>query len=337
MAFMLYEILRNPLEYLRYQDTGEQASMNIHRSIPERVPIGHFADSGEVVDEVIPRVEYLDRIQTVCAALGERFEVRFYDHSDDVFDARVLDHLDELQTLAIDGLARTSHLDAVGRLPKLKNLRYGPACAESADVLATMGVERLKSFTLAGSPSPALDLAPLGVSASLRTLRLLGRGRNTAAIGAATSLRELAMHPAPKESLEFIDRLQGLEVLKFVLGKKTSVAEIGALPKLCDLSFMQVALLEDLGDLQRFPALRRLQVIDQKRLPRITVGPGNKALLHMRLYGVPELHSIDGLATLPALMSLWAYDSKLHCLGRATACADPLPAGQQGGEGQDRT
>jgi hypothetical protein len=264
------------------------------------------------VDEVVPRAEYLDRIQQVCAALGEVFEVRFYDHGvDDGFDASVLGELDEIRALAIDSLADARNLSAVARLPKLKHLRYGPAFAESGGVLDTMGVERLESFTLAGSPSPALDLAPLGRSRTLRTLRLLGRGRNTAAIGAIGSLTELALHPSPKEPLDFVGELKELKVLKLVLGRKESIAEIGPLPKLRDLSFMLVALLEDLGDLQRFPGLRRLQLSDQKRIGEITVGPGNAELEHMRLYSVPALHTIHGLASLPALKSLWAYDSRL--------------------------
>jgi hypothetical protein len=309
---MLYEILQNPLNYLKYEDAKEPVFMNVHRSIPERVPVGHFTDQGEeIVDETIPRAEYLDRIQQVCAALGERFGLRFYDHTSDVFDATLLDHLSEVRTLAIDSLGRASNLDAVARLPKLKDLRFGPAFAEGADALARMGVERLVKFTLAGSPSPPLDLTPLGRSTSLRELRLLGRGKNTAAIGAIPSLRELALHPSPKESLEFVGGLQGLEVLKLVLGRKESIADVPPLPNLRDLSCFEVALLQDLGDLQRFPSLRRLQLSDLKRLPEIVTGPGNQALEHMRLYSVPGLHTVHGLSALPALKTLWAYDSRL--------------------------
>jgi len=314
MAFMLYEVVRNPLAYLRHAESGDDCVfMNIHRSLPEQVPVGHFSDQGEeIVDEVVPRAEYLDRIQHVAAALGDRFGLRFYDHTDDVFDARLLDSLDEVRALAIDSLGRASHLDAVGRMPKLKDLRYGPAFAESADVLARMGVDRLEHFTLAGSPSPALDLAPLGRSTTLKTLRLLGRGKNTAAIGAIPSLRELAMHPSPKEGLDFIGGLQSLEVLKLVLGRKESIAEIPMLPNLRDLSCFEVKLLAELGDLQRFPRLRRLQLSDLKHVAKIVTGPGNAALEHMRLYSVPSLHSIDGLAALPSLKTLWAYDSRLE-------------------------
>ena len=306
------EIFDDPLGYLRYRAGGDTVSMNIRRTIPDEVPVGRFEGIRQVVDALVPRAEYLDRIQQVCAALGERFELRFFDHSvDDGFDAAVLDGLDEIRALAIDSLADARNLAAVGRLPNLTHLRYGPAFAEGAGVLATMGVARLASFTLAGSPSPTLDLAPLGGSTSLRTLRLLGRGRNTAAIGAIASLTELAMHPSPKEPLDFVGRLPRLEVLKLVLGKKESIAEIGPLPALRDLSCFQVGMLADLGDLQRFPRLRRLQLSDMKHIAEIATGPGNAELEHVRLYAVPSLRAIHGLAALPALKSLYAYDSRL--------------------------
>ena len=97
-----------------------------------------------------------------------------------------------------------------------------------------------------------------------------------------------------------------------MLGSSQSIRQIGALPALRDLSAFEVHLLEDLGDLQRFPSLRRLQLSDQKRIAGIHVGAANAALEHMRLYSVPALHSIAGLSSLPALKSLWAYDSRLQ-------------------------
>jgi len=307
----VHDVFPDPLAFIGAKGADALPMLNIHRPLPERVPIGHHEAGRAVVDEVIDRGAYLERIQRACAALGEALEVRFYAHYSETFDAAVLDRLSEVRSLAIDSLERVTHLEAVGRLPKLAALRFGPLRVESADALEAMGVARLERFTLAGTPSPALDLSPLGEASSLRVLRLLGRGKNTAAIGGARALRELALHPAPNEPLGFIDRLQALEVLKLVLGKKESIRAIGPLPALRDLSFKEVALLADLGDLQRFPRLRRLQLSDQKHVREITVGRGNAALEHVRLYSVPALHAIDGLAALPALESLWAYDSRL--------------------------
>jgi len=307
---MLYEILPDPRTLVGV--TGEVQVLNIHREIPERVPVGHFRTAGvEVVDHVVSRKVYIDWIQQACAALGDGLEIRFYDHFEEVFDASVLDGLDEIRHLSVDGLSDLRHPEAVGRLPRLSRLRFGPRRIEDAKILGALGVARLEHFTLAGTPTPAIDLAPLAEASSLRSLRLLGHGRNTEAIGHATSLSELAIQPSSKFSLEFVNRLVSLESLKFVLGNSSSIGAIEALPALRDLSFREVRNLEDLGDLQRFPRLGRLQVSDQPRVAELNTGRGNPALEHLYIYSVPGLHALTGFSALPAVKSLFAYDSRL--------------------------
>jgi hypothetical protein len=239
-------------------------------------------------------------------------EVRFYDHFEEEFDASVLDELDEIRRLSIDGLEIVRHPEAVGRLPRLRSLRFGPRRVDSAGVLTALGVHRLTDFTLAGTPTPAIDLSPLAGAGSLRSLRLLGHGKNTEAAGNATSLTELALQPSSKFSLDFINRLQSLEVLKFVLGNVSSIESIDGLPQLRDLSFREVRNLGDVGDLQRFPQLRRLQVSDQPKIDELQAGPRNVALEHMYLYSVPQLQAVTGFSKLRAVKSLFAYDCRLE-------------------------
>jgi hypothetical protein len=208
---------------------------------------------------------------------------------EEVFDASVLDSLPDVRRLSIDGLSDLRHPEAVGRLPKLTSLRFGPRHVGNSRILAELGVHRLTHFTLAATPTPTIDLAPLGEARALRSLRLLGHGKNTEAIGRVTSLEELAIQPSSKFSLEFINRLVSLESLKFVLGNANTIRPIEALPELRDLSFREVRNLEDLGHLERFPRLRRLQVSDQPKVAELTVGSGNAALEHLYLYSVPRL------------------------------------------------
>ena len=309
---MLYEILPDPRALVAAKGKGAVPVLHIHRPIPERVPVGHFEEGGvEVIDETVSRAVYLDRIQQACAALGDGLEVRFYDHFDEKFDASVLDHLPGIRRLSIDGLAHLSHPEAVGRLPRLTSLLFGPRRIDDTKILGVLGVHRLVHFTLAGTPKPTIDLAPLAEAGSLRSLRLLGHGKNTEAIGQVTSLSELAIQPSSKFSLEFINRLASLQSLKFVLGNSNSILAIESLRALRDLSFREVRNLEDLGDLQRFPRLRRLQVSDQPRVARLHVGRRNAALEHLYLYSLPRLHKLEGFSELPAVKSLFAYDSRL--------------------------
>jgi hypothetical protein len=238
-------------------------------------------------------------------------EVRFYDHFEEEFDASVLDELPAVRSLAIDGLDFVRNPEAIGRLPGLTSLLFGPRRLLDAKVLGVVGVQRLTRFTLAETTAPAIDLAPLAAASSLRSLRLLGHGKNTEAIGGLSSLSELAIQPSSKFSLDFINRLESLETLKLVLGRATSLSAIEALPALKDLSLREVRLLEELGDLQRFPRLRRLQVSDQPRIAAVRVGRRNEDLEHLYLYSMPALQRLEGFSDLPEVRSLFAYDTNV--------------------------
>ena len=287
--------------------------LQIHQTIPDTVQIGHFDPGGvEVVDDVVSRTAYLDLLEQACARLGDGLEVRFYDHGLGEFDASVLDHLHGIRRLSIDGLGIVRRPDAIGRLPKLTFLRFGPWRIDNARILGAIGVHRLEHFTLASTPAPAIDLAPLADARSMRSLRLLGHGKNTEAIGRLASLEELALQPSSKFSLEFINAMVSLETLKFVLGNMKSISVIEALPALRDLSFREVRNLEDLGNLERFPRLRRLLVSDQPRITDLQVGRANTSLEHLYLYSVPRLQTLKGFSELPAVKSFFAYDSRLE-------------------------
>ena len=311
---MLYEVLPDPRAIPAPTNGAPSVSvLHIHRPIPDTVHLGHFDPGGiEVVDEVVSRSAYVDFIQQACVRLGEGLEVRFYDHGLGEFDASVLDQLNEIRRLSIDGLEIVRHPEAIGRLPKLTCLRFGPWRIKDAKILDAVGVDRLEQFTLASTPKPAIDLAPLGNASSMRSLHLLGHGKNIEAIGRLASLRELAFQPSSKFSLEFINAMVSLETLKFVLGNAISISSIASLPSLRDLSFREVRNLEDLGNLERFPLLRRLLVSDQPRIAVLQVGARNEALEHIYLYSVPRLETLTGLSTLPALKSFFVYDGRLE-------------------------
>jgi hypothetical protein len=312
---VLFEILPDPRTIPAPVTEDSVSVLQFHRPIPERVPIGHFEAGGrEVVDMTVDRRDYLEWVQQACATLGDGLEIRFYDHFEDVFDASVLDSLSDIHRLSLDGLPEVRHPEAVGRLPKLTSLRFGPRRVNHPRVLDALGVERLTHFTLAGTPAPAIDLSPLAGASRLRSLRLLGHGKHAEAIGALPALTELAIQPSTRFPLEFISRLVSLESLKFVLGQCSSIRPIGMLPELRDLSFREVRHLEDLGGLERFPRLRRLQVSDQPKVADVNVGPRNLELEHLYLYSVPGLHTVSGFSQLPAVKSLFAYDSRLDLL-----------------------
>lgn len=279
----------------------ESMTLHIHSPLPERVPIGHYDESArEVIERHVSRADYIDLIRQACVRYGSNFSVYFYDHSGDIFDAAILDQLPELESLSIGSIFECINIEAVARLPALKRLNFSPVGKQPADILRLIGANRLEWLTLGNTFEPKADLTPLGQSTSLKTLRLLSRGKNLEAIGNCASLVELSMHPAEKDDLSFIGNLPHLETLKFTMGKRSSITQIEQAPALRTLSFHWVNTLEDLGDLQRFPTLWRLQIEDQKRLRRLKVGPANLALEHINSDGLDD---VEGFSELPALKS----------------------------------
>ena len=223
---MLFEILPDPRAFAAPAADGSVQVLQFHRTIPPRVPVGHFEAGGrEVVDEVVDRGDYLERVQQACAVCGAALEIRFYDHFEEEFDATVLDSLTEIRNLSIDGLPSIRHPEAVGRLPKLTSLRFGPRRIGDSKVLGALGVQRLTYFTLSGTPSPAIDLAPLAEAHSLRRLRLLGHGKNTEAVGGVTSLIELAIQPAHLDIDAFVHQF---DVVPEVLDQDLDAADLVA-------------------------------------------------------------------------------------------------------------
>lgn len=301
----LLKAFQDPLN--PYQDQGN-FSLEIHSPLPDPVPVGHYEAGGEeVIDEQVGRDEYLKRIQQACATHGANYLVRFYDHFDDAFDARILDHFPDLQRLQLDPYCDIDHPEAVGRLTNLKSLSLAPRGKPPSNILDLMGVQRLERFTLAETSTPMIDLSPLGEAQSLHTLRLLAQGKNMEAIGNCGSLTTLSMQPTERVPLDFINRLQQLEILKLSVGKIRTLEAVGPMPNLRDLSFNWVHTLEELGDLQRFPALRRLQIEDQKRLKVLRTGAGNGALEHINVQGVDD---VVGFSELPALKSFYNFNGQ---------------------------
>ena len=288
---------------------GKRWTLPIHSPLPEQVPVGHFEPHAiePVLDETVSCAEYLDRIHQASIDCGEGFHLRFYDHVDQVFDASILNGLTDLQNLTIEVNCPIMNPEAVAGLTKLKGLSLSPRAKSDANLLDRMGVQRLEHFTLGDTSTPKLNLGPLGEARALRTLRLLARGKDVEAIGNCTSLVELSMHPSEKDDLSFVSRLPRLQVLKFSLGKRRSISQIQSAPALRDLSFHWVHTLEDLGDLQRFPTLRRLQIEQQKQLKTLRVGPANISLEHIKSEG---LDVVEGFPQLPALKSFNNFNGK---------------------------
>ncbi|MEP5938086.1 MAG: hypothetical protein ABJ239_07160 [Erythrobacter sp.] len=255
----------------------------------------------------ISSAEYLARLNAMCRIWGEKLEVRFYGHHSDAFDGRTLLRIPEVRSLSVDSIFEANNLEAIGELQHLTQLHLGIFELADKAILAKLPLDRLTHLTLSPTQTKALDLSRLESATALKKLYLDGHYKNIATLAALDGLEEFTFNPKKSLDLGFINGMASLLSLKLVLGGTESIAEI-ALDGLQDLACTQVLGLADLGDMQRFGALQRLLVQDQKQLAGVQFGSGNRQLEHVWFYNCPALTKIAGLADCAKLQSLrWLF------------------------------
>ena len=107
--------------------------------------------------------------------------------------------------------------------------------------------------------------------------------------------------------LSFINGMKNLTALKFNLGGTESI-EVIELPELQDIAFTMTRGLAELGDMQRFPKLRRLFMQDQQHIERVQLGSENADLEHLWFYNCKQLNDVPGVEQCANLKSIrWLF------------------------------
>lgn len=260
--------------------------------------------------QLIPSGPYLERLDAMCAKWGDRLRVRFYDYWGQPFDAAIVERLPNIRNLSADWLWDAKNLDAIGKLKHLTRLHLEIYNLEDKAILGKLPIAQLEEVILSPSNTKALDLAPLSEATKLRRLYLAGHHKNVASLAALNGLQEFTFSAKKGLDLSFINGMRGLEALKFNLGGIESIEAI-ELPELSDLSFTMVRGLTELGDMQRFPGLRRLLIQDQQQAERVRFGSANQSLEHLWFYNCKKLAEIEGLDHCDRLKSLrWLFTDK---------------------------
>lgn len=272
-------------------------------------PIGDtllLVDPSEADFEKWPRLPsgaYLERLDALCGTWGEQLKVRFYGHYGQVFDAAILALLPNIGSLSVDCLQDAANLEAIGDLERLSKLHLGVFELRDKAILGKLPVKQLRDLTLSATNTKALDLAPLANALNLKKLYLDGHHKGIAALAQLKGLEAFTFNPKKGLDLGFISAMQGLRALKFNLGGAETIAAI-ELPELQDMAFTMTRGLSELGDMQRFPKLRRLLMQDQQHIERVQFGAANTQLEHLWFHNCQNLAALGGLADCPKLKSL---------------------------------
>lgn len=254
-----------------------------------------------------PLLADLDALAATC---GAALEIRFFGYHFTPFDAAILRALPHAANLSLDCHTSAVNLRHLGELRHLQRLQLGAYEMQEHDILALENLRTLEYLSLGETRKANIDLAPLRHWPRLAQLHTTGHVKNIAAITALPALTKLSLSQIKsKDAVDFISAMPALTRLRFILGGRTSIAHVTA-PLLEELEVVRVRGLEDLGDLGRFPRLRRLSVEDQIKLAELRLGE-NTALAWLVLRNCKTLERLAGIASLPALNNLAVYLTQL--------------------------
>lgn len=254
--------------------------------------------------------EQLSHLNQMAKIHGRHFEVRFYGHYSDVFDASVLQLLPDVQCVSIDCLVKASNLEALSGLHNLAELSLGVFELDDASILRYCNRSSLQMLSLGDTRKCNIDLGQLVTCGDLKRLHTTGHTRNIQALCNLSSLRDLSLSSIKrKDDIGFVSTMRDLRALRLILGGRVSIAQLTA-PRLESLEIIRVQGLEDIGDLGRFENLERLSVEDQLRMTRIRVGANSK-LADVGIVNCKNLKTIEGIEGLTALSSLRIYKTAI--------------------------
>ncbi len=237
--------------------------------------------------------ELLESLNDLCSVFGTQLEVRFFGFYGGSFDASVLAHLPEVRSLSVDCMRHIRNEDEITRLPQLEHLTLGVYELDEPEFLSTLPLERLTLLSISENRKRDFNLAPLGRCGDLKDLYIHGHTKQIATLANLPQVQALRLSGMPKrQELPFVSDMAGLKSLSLLLGGRQSINEVHH-PSLEELSIVRVRSLETLGELARFPALRRLHVEDQIQLRSLSIsGP---RLNDIKVLNCKNLNQISGL------------------------------------------
>src|SRR5450830_138179 len=252
----------------------------------------------------------LAELDALAASSGPALTIRIYGDHARVFDAHILRALPHVSSLSIDFHQNALHLEALGDMPRLRRLRLGVYELAQTDILRLKNLRKLDYLYLDQTAKNNLDLAPLRHFSQLSSLHIDGHSQQIDTLASLPALKELSLcRIKNKVGLDFVSHIGHLEALRLQLGGRSAIQEINA-PLLKKLEVLRVRGLETLGDMGRFPLLRKLWVEDQAKLAKIEFS-NNRALEQVHLHTCKTLASLDGLNSLDALRLLSVSETML--------------------------
>jgi protein phosphatase 1 regulatory subunit 7 len=207
-------------------------------------------------------------------------------------------------------LTRAHNVDAIGRLQNLQKLSLGVYELKETEILNSQNLKKLSELILTETKTKALNLQYLRDYKKLKLLVIGGHSKNIEAIGELQNLEYLSFNSLKKTPVPFVNDLKKLKTLKFILGGRENIQEIGE-NEIENLEIVWVRGFNDISNISEFRKLKTLRIEDNIQLKKVHFERELPCLDDIKILNCKTLTSLTGLQHLPFLHQLRIYKTSL--------------------------
>jgi protein phosphatase 1 regulatory subunit 7 len=253
----------------------------------------------------------LSILDGLCEKYNTDFGVRFYGHYSCSFDFKTVLKLPNVKCLYTDCLLKADNITAIGELDKLDKLSLGVFELKETEILNTENLKHVSELIITETRTKALNLDYLGDYKKLKFLIIGEHKKNIEAIGEISDLEFLSLNSIKNTPIGFVNRLNKLRTLRFILGGRENIQEIEE-NEIENLELVWIRGFNDLGNISMFKKLKTLLIEDNIQLPKIHFDQELKELKDLKILNCKTLQSVTGLNRLTALEQLRIYKTAIE-------------------------
>lgn len=263
----------------------------------------------------------LAQLNELCGKYDKDFEVRFYGHHSTSFDFNILLKIPNVKSLYVDCLTKANNVEAISQLLNLQKLSLGVYELTETEILNSENLKKLSELIVTETKTKAFNLEYLRDYKNLRLLIIGGHTKNIEAVGELGNLEYLSFNSVKKTPIHFVNKLKKLKTLKFILGGRENIHEIGE-NEIENLEIVWVRGFNDISNISNFKKLKTLLIEDNIQLQSVHFDKGLQHLNYLKILNCKTLNLLTGLENLPSLHQIRIYKTALDF---DTVIKQPLP------------
>jgi hypothetical protein len=200
-------------------------------------------------------------------------------------------------------LTTADNIEAISKLQNLQKLSLGVFELKETEILNSENLQSLSELIVTDTKTKAFNLEYLKGYKNLKYLLIGGHTKNIEAVGELDNLEYLSFNSVKKIPVPFINKLKKLRTLRFILGGRENIHEIGE-NEIENLEIVWVRGFNDITNISNFKKLRTLLIEDNIQLQGVHFDKEHPFLSEVKILNCKTLSSLTGLENLTALHQL---------------------------------